>query len=263
MLSSLKITLVVVTVSWFSLAAFALLFANKMIFPAPPSSYQDSEAILKIPYGNDGKVFSGVYLPNPNADSVIYYHSGNGEDLGNVMSRLQNWQNRGFAVFAYDYPGYGTSQGSPNQATVYQTAEAGLQHLRGELGYQNSQIILYGRSLGGGPTAYLAEKDIYAGLILEGTFTSTFRVMTRIRLMPWDIFDVLGKIPNIQCPVLFIHGTRDFTVPFHHGKTLWQHAPEPKSFLWIEGGGHNNLVEDYPEAYWQAVLDFTALIQAR
>jgi pimeloyl-ACP methyl ester carboxylesterase len=257
MLQFLKLTLVVSAVSWIGLAAFALLFANKMIFPAPPSSYKDSDAILKIPYGSGGYVISAVYLPNPDADKVIFYHSGNGEDLGNIMGRLQDLQKRGFSVFAYDYPGYGTSTGSPNQKTVYQSAEAGVRHLREELGYQKSQIILYGRSLGGGPTAYLAKKDPYAGLILEGVFTSTFRVMTRVRVLPWDIFDVLGKIPHIQCPVLVIHGTRDFTVPFHHGQTLWRHAPETKSFLWIDGGGHNNLIENHPEAYWLAFSEFT------
>lgn len=257
MLSFLKLSLTIITLSWLGLAVFALLFANKMIFPAPPTSYQDSDDIIKISYGSDGHAISAVYLPHPEATKVIYYHSGNGEDLGNVMNRLQGLQQRGFAVFAYDYPGYGTSTGTPNQASVYDAADAGAQYLREELGYQNSQIILYGRSLGGGPTSYLAAKDAYAGLILEGTFTSTFRVMTRIRVMPWDIFNVLGKIQDVQCPILFIHGTRDFTVPFHHSKTLWKHAPEPKSFLWIEGGGHNNLVEDYAEAYWQAIMNFT------
>lgn len=256
MLSFLKLILTIGVVAWLGLAVFALLFANKMIFPAPPSSYKDSDAILKLPYGSSGLEFSGVYLANSEANKVIFYHSGNGEDLGNIMVRLQGLLERGFAVFAYDYAGYGTSPGTPNQSVVYEAAEAGADYLREELGYQNSQIILYGRSLGGGPAAYLAQKDAYAGLVLEGVFTSTFRVMTRIRLMPWDIFNVLGKIPQIQCPVLFIHGTRDFTVPFHHGQTLWKHAPEPKSFLWIEGGGHNNLVDDYADAYWQAVEKF-------
>jgi hypothetical protein len=132
-----------------------------------------------------------------------------------------------------------------------------LRWMEKDLGWPAARVIPYGRSLGGGPALWLAGRHTFAGVILEGTFTSTFRVMTRIKLLPWDVFDNLAWIRAVRCPILFIHGTNDQTVPFHHARTLHAAAPQPAAHRWIEGGGHNNLPEDFPQPYWQAMESFT------
>jgi len=250
-----KWILIVVVLGYSGLALFALLLANKMVFPAPSSSYQDSEDIIRIPAGEASWV-SAIHLTHPKATHLIIYSQGNGEDLGRSLSRLHELNRRGFAVLAWDYPGYGTSPGNPTEKSVLEASLNVLQYARDELGVPLDRIILYGRSLGGSPSIWLAREAPVAGLILEGTYTSTFRVMTRVRLLPWDIFPNLSWIPEIECPVLLLHGTNDQTVAFWHGKKLLEAAPEPKSFVWFDGGGHNNLVEDFPEIYYPTVEGF-------
>jgi len=79
--------------------------------------------------------------------------------------------------------------------------------------------------------------------------------MTQVRLMPFDRFVNLEKMPRLKCPVLVIQGTADEVIPFSHGQKLFAAAPEPKRRLWVEGAGHNNLLETAGETYWQALRE--------
>lgn len=38
-----------------------------------------------------------------------------------------------------------------------------------------------------------------------------------------------------------MHGTKDRVVPISHAKELHKMAPNAKSPLWVEGGGHDDL----------------------
>jgi fermentation-respiration switch protein FrsA (DUF1100 family) len=82
--------------------------------------------------------------------------------------------------------------------------------------------------------------------------------MTHVRLLPFDKFNNLGKLPRVTCPVLVIHGTADETIPFSHAQQLYAAAPGPKYRLWVEGAGHNDLLETAGEEYWKALHEFTA-----
>ncbi len=234
---------------------FAVLFANRMIFPAPKPSYEDGKGIIRLPLPDGGEI-AALYLPNPEAEYTIFYSHGNGEDLGHVLPWLQEFQKRGFAVMAYDYPGYGTSDGKPSELGVYQAAAAAFSYLLVFHETDPDKVILYGRSLGSGPSVELASKKPVAGLILDGAFSSTFRVMTRWQLLPWDIFDNVSKLPEVRCPVLIIHGGQDKTVPFRHTGENAAALPESPQTLYLPDAGHNNLVEVAGPRYWDAVLNF-------
>lgn len=237
------------------MCVFALLFAHRMIFPAPPPSDESGAGYVKLPL-RSGREITALYLENPEARHTILYSYGNGEDLGRVRPVLEQLRNRGFAVMAYDYPGYGTSEGRPSEQGCYEAIAAAFSYLVILRETDPRRIILYGRSLGGGPSYALAAQKPVAGLITEGTFTSTFRVITRRQILPWDVFDNLAVADRIACPVLVIHGTADRTVPFAHAEALYNAAREPKARLFVEGAGHNNLVEVAGTRYWDALGQF-------
>lgn len=251
-----KLILFLPGLAYLLLVLFALLFGNRLVFPAPPSGYSDSEAIIKFPYDTEGNTVSVLYLDNPGSRYLIYYHHGNGEDLQSVLPRLQGLRRAGFAVLAWDYPGYGTSDGSPSEKLVLQVADQLWETIPRDFGYLPDQVILYGRSLGSGPATWLASRHEAAALILEGAFTSTFRVGIPVKLLPWDIFDNLSRIGSIRCPVLILHGTDDGTIPFSHGRRLYESAPDPKGFTWVQGGKHNDLIEVYPDTYYSSLERF-------
>lgn len=249
------------------LNAYALLRAQTLIFPAPLSSYEDDATIFELKT-RDGTPISAYLLPadssaGPSADSagglsrqLLIYSHGNGEDIGMARPFLELFQKRGISVLAFDYPGYGTSGGEPSEAGCYAAIEAAYAHAVGDLAYEPAQITLYGRSLGSGPSTWLAQRRPVKGVILDGAFTSTFRVLTEVKLLLWDRFDNYARFPDIDCPILLIHGTEDRTVPFSHALRNWKRIEGPKEKLFIEGARHGNLVELAGSEYWNTVMKF-------
>ena len=134
-----------------------------------------------------------------------------------------------------------------SEENCYADIEAAFDYLLKEKNITPEQIVLYGRSLGSGPSCYLAEKTAQsgrpvAGLILHSPFTSVYRVVLDFGVtMPGDQFPNIDRIPQIQCPVMIIHGDKDDVVPVEHGKALHEALPsnlraEP---LFVKGMGHN------------------------
>lgn len=103
-----------------------------------------------------------------------------------------------------------------------------------------------------------------AGLIVESSFTSVRDVIfyrNSFGLFPVDLiltqqFESITKVPRLQVPVLFIHGTADTTVPSFMSQNLYNAAPESKQLLLVPGAGHNNAAEFAPSQYIRTVKSF-------
>lgn len=182
-----------------------------------------------------------LHLPNPSAQHTLIYFHGNAEDLGDVSPLLRRLHAAGFAVLAFDYRGYGQSGGRASEQNVYADTQAVLTYARGELGLSPSQCLVVGRSVGSGPAVHLATNEAVAGLVLISPFKSAFRVVTGVKLLPFDRFNNLGKIGSVRCPVLVFHGTADEVIPFAHGVAVFAAASEPKRSVWLEGVRHNDI----------------------
>jgi fermentation-respiration switch protein FrsA (DUF1100 family) len=200
-----------------------------------------------------------LYLPNPGARFTLCYFHGNAEDLGDIEPMLREFREAGFSVFAVENPGYGHSAGRPSEAAIYAAARTARDYLRNVLKVPAEQTLLYGHSLGGGAALQLAAEEKVGGLVLQSTFVSAFRVMTRWPLLPFDQFKNLAKLPRVSCPVLILHGTADEVISFHHGETLFAAAHEPKRAMWVNGAGHNDLREVAGKKFWDTLSAFRDL----
>ena len=241
------------------LGAFAWFFAESMIFQPQPPSYANSEQIIKIPAGSNDEL-AAIHLENPDADYTILFSHGNAEDIGHLLPLLRQIRRMGFSILAYDYRGYGQSSGRASEENSYEDINAAYNYLSSDLDINPQKIIAHGRSLGGAVAIDLASRKKVGGLIIESTFVTAYRVMTRIPLYPFDQYRNIAKIDQIDCPVLFMHGEKDRVIPFWHGKALFEEAKEPKMKLWIETAGHNDLFYEAGSEYQQALLNFTELI---
>jgi fermentation-respiration switch protein FrsA (DUF1100 family) len=231
------------------------LVSDSMIFFPRYASRAEPEGALQIKL-NDGSRLSAVFLPNSNAKLTLWHFHGNAEALGDIHPRLQELRDFGFSVFALEYPGYGTSEGRPTEAQIYSSLPAGLKYLKDELKISPENVVIHGRSLGGGPAVEIASRENVAGLILESTFMSAYRVMTRWPLFLADKFNNGKKLSRVRCPVLVIHGRHDGTIPFHHGEALYAAVPSKlKQHLWVNSG-HNDLRRWAGESYRQAIVEF-------
>ena len=106
--------------------------------------------------------------------------------------------------YAYaDYTGYGKSDGSPHENHVYADIEAAYTYMRTVLNIPWENIILFGRSIGTGPTCHLATIAPVRAVILQAPLASVFRILfSQLRFsLPGDLFRNIDRIPKIDCPV--------------------------------------------------------------
>jgi hypothetical protein len=245
-----------------ALCGDALFFADSLIFQPQRSSYADNPGILKITSGN-GKKISAVYLPNPDARFTLLVSHGNAEDLGDIRKWLEDMRQAGFSVFAYDYQGYGTSEGKPSEKAAYEDESAAYDFLALNLGTPPDHIILFGRSIGTGPAVQLATRRPAAGLVLQSPFLSAFRVLTRVPLLPFDRFPNYKRINHVHCPVLIMHGTKDSIIGIWHGKKLFELANEPKQFVAVAGADHNDTSPAITRMFNRALGQFASTLDSR
>jgi len=230
-----------------------------MIFQPQPASYKDSQEIIKLKL-SDGKSISALHLVNPEAEYTVLYNHANAVDLGEIHEFLGYYCSQGFSVFSYDYSGYGTSEGRPTTSNAYGDADAALKYLIEHGKISLKRIIIHGRSVGGGLAIYLACKYDIAGVIVESSFVTVFRVLTRVPLFPFDKFRNIVMIDKVNCPVLVIHGRNDKTIPFWHGEKLFQKANEPKMNCWLDDTTHDYMSANAEMKYWSAISSFAKLI---
>jgi abhydrolase domain-containing protein 17 len=261
----LKSILVLLLLTYAALALIALLLADRLIFLPPASSYAPGQLpIVHIPGEGDVRI-AALHLPLENADLTLIYSHGNAEDLGHLSGLLQ-WirDEAGVSVLAFDYRGYGLSTGGPPTAAgATRDMETVYRHAVEELGIAPERLILHGRSVGAGPALELAARQPVGGVIVESSFVSAFRVLTRIPLLPFDRFPNLRNMREVRAPVLVIHGLRDEVIPASHGRRLFAAAPEPKRQLWVEAAGHNDLVLTAGAAYGLALREMARLVESR
>jgi len=249
-------------VFYLAINLLAFFFSEKLIFAPQPSTYVHLPNEVKISVEN-GEQITAVYLPVPQAKWTILFSHGNAEDLGTVLPFMQQFETLGYSVLLYDYRGYGTSDGSPSEKNTYHDVAAAYRWLVEEKKVDPKTIIVQGRSVGGGPSTWLAAHYKVGGLVLESTFLSAFRVKTKVAITPWDKFDSLKNIKETTCPVLVMHGRKDEVIPFWHGKKLYEAAPGKKMMLWIDGAQHNDYAYLAGASYFSTFQKFVKLLEEK
>ncbi|KAG0493005.1 hypothetical protein HPP92_006403 [Vanilla planifolia] len=201
---------------------------------------------LRTRRGND---IIAMYVKNPKSVSTLLYSHGNAADLGQMFSLFVELSARlRVNLMGYDYSGYGQSSGKPSEENTYADIDAVYECLKEKYKVEDEDIILYGQSVGSGPTLDLASRlpNIRA-VVLHSPILSGLRVLYPVKHSYWfDIYKNIDKIGLVRCPVLVIHGTYDDVVDCSHGKGLWELSKHRYEPLWLKGGGHCNL-ELYPE----------------
>ena len=121
----------------------------------------------------------------------------------------------GLNLLAFDYRGYGESQGVPTEAGLYKDADAAYRYVREELAIPAERIILFGHSLGSAVAVDLASRMPAAGLILEGALTSVIQrgqelyPYIPVRWIGRSRFSSIEKIGRVTAPKLFLHARAD------------------------------------------------------
>ena len=108
------------------------------------------------------------YIDRRSKVTLLFSH-GNAEDLGMIYDWFCELSKQiRVNILAYDYEGYGKTEGEPNEKSCYEDIDAAYEFLTKTLHTPSENIVLYGRSLGSGPSCYLAERLHKANVRIGG-----------------------------------------------------------------------------------------------
>ncbi|KAL3907789.1 MAG: hypothetical protein SGPRY_010048, partial [Prymnesium sp.] len=148
-----------------------------------------------------GKSVCTAHFEHATSSITLLWSHGNAEDLGHVFfACIQIAQRLGVSIVAYDYEGYGLSTGTPDERALCSDILCVYDHLI-ESGLRPEQIVLYGQSVGSGPSVWLATKRHVRALVLHSPLASGLR-----SLIPQS---EKTCSPNAFCSPLFMFATCD------------------------------------------------------
>jgi fermentation-respiration switch protein FrsA (DUF1100 family) len=209
----------------------------------------------------DGLRIHGWYCRCENPRAFVLYMHGNAGNIthrADVMRLLQGRLRASALIF--DYRGYGRSEGKPTVDGILNDARAARRFLANHAKIKESEIVLIGNSLGGAVAVQLAAEQGPRALVLENTFSSLKDVASHhYPALAWLVsgkrLNSAGQIARYHGPLLQCHGDADRTIPFESGTKLFAAANEPKQFVRIRGGDHNDWLSDEYYSKLDALLD--------
>ena len=245
----LKWLLIVVSAGYVC-GLLALFFAQRaVLFPVPtaarttPAGFPEAEEHI-LTTADGEKVIVWHVPARPGRPVVLYFH-GNGDYHAGFFGRFRGLIADGIGIVALSYRGYAGSSGQPSEQGLLQDAAVAYAFTAAR--YSTDRIVAWGFSLGTGVAVAVAAEQPVGKLILEAPYTSIVDVAASafwfapVRLLMRDQFHSDRRIARVRGPLLVVHGALDPTIPVVFGERLFALANEPKRFVRLARGGHNDL----------------------
>ncbi|ODV61031.1 alpha/beta hydrolase [Ascoidea rubescens DSM 1968] len=216
--------------------------------------------------------------------TIVILHPSGG-NMGHLLSHAQILFNDfHYNIIMLSYRGYWKSTGAPSESGLKIDAQTLFHFINNDPFFKNSNIVIYGKSIGCAITFYLSSlfnnnnSPLLKGIILDNPFLSLHKLI--LSHMPhtnlfyikdichWfvssfikDKWDNEAQILNIsrQISMLFLSGKIDDLVPNYHPKLLYNLSKSNyKKFIQFENGNHiNNFLQPN---YWDYIHQYIELI---
>lgn len=193
----------------------------------------------------------------------------------------KNLAEKGFLVCRFDFSGRGESEGDYSETSLSKLKSdlsKILDFVKSQPEVDDSKIGIHAQSFGTATTISL-EPEIQC-LVMTGsvshpqkviselfgdgyhpegisTKTKSDGTITRIKPQFWKDFEnynLLESIKKINCPILFIHGSKDDWVPISEMEAYFRNANEPKEKVIIEGADHG--LEPHRDEMYKIAVDW-------
>ncbi len=222
--------------------------------------------------GANGPRLNGWYFPAPvgSAKPTIIIAHGNSGNMHRIEDIMLAFLKRGYGVFAFDYRGYGRSEGIPSEKGTVEDFDAASRFLnefkdpKYRVPYDQQRPLGY--SMGGavvlealGKQAQAGKLPPYNGVVLVSTFTSLPEIWNHMKqkagisserlkvedkmIYRYESIQHIKHLRNIR--LFFVHGSNDSEVPHYMSHALAEQAvgiPDRlKTVLTISGGLHEGL----------------------
>lgn len=245
----LKKALTALLITYVALVTLLFIFQRKLQYIPmgavgfPADYHLDNFEAIQLKAADDVKILAWYKKPKIGKKIILHFH-GNAGNLGDRSLKFRRFSDNEFGVLAVTYRGYSGSEGYPTESGLMLDGDAALKFLLDE-GYQLSDIIIFGESLGSGIAIPLAAKNKFYAVILEAPFASAASVAQKtywfvpVKFLLRDKFDSLSVASEVTSPVLVFHKTRDKIVPYSEGEELFGATGSArKKFVTVQGVGH-------------------------
>jgi pimeloyl-ACP methyl ester carboxylesterase len=199
--------------------------------------------------------------PAPRGTIVVFH--GNGEFAWMRPEEVTAFTQRGFRVFAYEYPGYGGRPGKPSEAAIVPDAQALIRALD-QAGF--GPIYVWGQSLGAGVAAAICADPTLPvhGLGLVTAWDNlanvglSFYPFLPVRWLLIDKYDSIANLQHFPHPICVMRSEHDEIIPPALSLNLFAHLPDPKKLILFPDCGHNDWPDASDESWWDDALNFIA-----
>lgn len=235
--------------------------ANSLIFHptnSPFDKFNNAFDNIKFINSTSGNKICLVHLsPSIESKKYLIWCHGNSGDLTYINSYLKNLCIKlNVHVIAFDYQGFGLSEGSPSEEGCYDDLKNVVNYVK-LLGVTNENICMIGHSLGTGVVLdYVSKYNWKTPIILISPYKTMAKVMVDSSSIDMtsnsfnycsgkhvDKFRSEAKIQNVVCPVKIFHGKDDQLINVSHGIKLHE-LMQNKTFdpTLIDDADHNNIL---------------------
>ena len=237
-----------IIIAYIVVIIFVYFYQRNLLYHPSENNYQNDtiqfnhqEIFIKV--NDEIKLKSWIINKDlKNFKTLVFFH-GNAGDLSNRIYKLNELDKLNINILLISWRGFSGNEGYPTEKNLYEDAEAAIKWLNKKK-VSNSQIILYGESLGTGVAVEIASKNNFNSIILESPFTSIensakiYYPYLPVSFLLKDRYDSISKIKKINSPILVMHGRKDDIVPFFMGKKLFEKANSPKDSYFTDIDDH-------------------------
>ena len=237
-----------IIIAYIVVIIFVYFYQRNLLYHPSENNYQNdtiqfSHQEIFIKVNDEIKLKSWIINKDlKNFKTLVFFH-GNAGDLSNRIYKLNELDKLNINILLISWRGFSGNEGYPTEKNLYEDAEAAIKWLNKKK-VSNSQIILYGESLGTGVAVEIASKNNFNSIILESPFTSIensakiYYPYLPVSFLLKDRYDSISKIKKINSPILIMHGRKDDIVPFFMGKKLFEKANSPKDSYFTDIDDH-------------------------
>ncbi len=189
---------------------------------------------------------------NNQPKAVVLQFHGNAQNVTSHAMSLGWLSHHNFQIIAFDYQGYGKSDGDKSVANALEDCYAAIQMANEHAQKLKVPLVLYGQSLGGSlllktlkdqakqwnPNLVIVESSFYSYPMIAREKLANFIITWPLQWMAYLLlptsYNPGGEdLKNLgHMSFLFLYSEDDPIVPIHHGRLLFDEIPSKDKTFW-------------------------------